>query len=155
MTPIFWHRPVFLTLTNIAEQAVSADQVLYNFILSIRWGDPKQTPYSLVTFLRSFTLVPFQKIKTLCYFRGANIHQERTQTARVTSSILPSISFRRWAFPPQNIYERKDLSFFVSLWQQLTNRKPQMRIIDWQVYLPWKIGPPTHVPNFSTCDAFG
>ena len=57
-----------MTLTNIAEQAVSADQGLYTFILSIRRGDPKQTPYSLVTFLRSFTLVPLQKIKNPLLF---------------------------------------------------------------------------------------
>ena len=56
-----WGNPV----NHIAEQAVSADQVLKNFILAIHRGNPKQTPYSLATFSHSFALFPFQKIKTL------------------------------------------------------------------------------------------
>ena len=43
----------------------AAYQVLYNFILAIHRGNPKQTPCSLVTFSRRFTLFPFQKIKKL------------------------------------------------------------------------------------------
>ena len=50
---------------------------LYNYILAIHRGDPKQTPCSLVTFSRRFTLFPFQKIKKPCFFRGANIYPPR------------------------------------------------------------------------------
>ena len=41
---------------------------LYNYILAIHRGDPKQTPCSPVTFSRRFTLFPFQRIKKTLLF---------------------------------------------------------------------------------------
>ena len=87
-----------------------------NYILAIHRGDPKQTPCSLVTFSRRFTLFPFQKIKKPCFFRGTNLYPPRKnacklnewQAARLTSPFDFNF-FRRWAFPPQNIYLRKDI----------------------------------------------
>ena len=44
----------------------AAYQVLYNFFFfGDHRGNPKQTPYSQITFSRRFTLFPFQKIKNL------------------------------------------------------------------------------------------
>ena len=80
--------------------------------------------------------------------------------------LLPSLFFRRWAFPPQNIYRTKDfllwvdLNFLSIIVRDITgadahfgNSKPignrRWEIIDRQVDYLWKIGPPIHVPNFS------
>ena len=72
--------------------------------------------FSLVTFSRRFTVFPFQKIKKPCFFRGANTYPPRKnacrldqwQAARLTSPFDFNF-FRQWAFPPQNIYWRKDI----------------------------------------------
>ena len=62
---------------------------LSNFILAIHRGNPRQSPCSLVTFSRRFTLFPFQKIKNIALLEmQIYLHQERihVQTKRVTSS---------------------------------------------------------------------
>ena len=74
---------------------------LYNYILAIHRGDPKHTPCSLVTFSRRFTNI-YPPRKNACKLN-------EWQAARLTSSFDFNF-FRRWAFPPQNIYRRKDLS---------------------------------------------
>ena len=95
---------------------------LYNYILAIHRDDPKQTPCSPVTFSRRFTLFAFQRIKKPCFFRGVNIYPPRKnacklnewQAARLTSPFDFNF-FRRWAFPPQNIYRRKDIFLCINL----------------------------------------
>ena len=74
----------------------AAYQVLYNFILAIHPGQ-SETPCTLVTFSRRFTLLPFKKIKILAFLDvQIYIHQERMQTKRVTSSTI--YFFLRFSF---------------------------------------------------------
>ena len=44
---------------------------------------------------------------------------------------------------------RAKLSWYFDNSKPMGNRR--WELIDWQVDQPWKIGPPTHIPNFSTC----
>ena len=108
-SPDQWEDPVNYIETRPSHAAY---QVLYNFILAIHRGNPKQTPCSLAD-------LPFflsKRFKKPCFFRGANMYPPRKnayklnewQAARLTSPFDFNF-FRRWAFPPQNIYRSKDI----------------------------------------------
>ena len=86
---------------------------LYNFILSIHRGNPKQTPCSLLTFSRRFTVFPFQKIKNLALLEVQiyiSTNKEckliEWQAARLTSSFdfLSTISLSTSNYIPDKRY---------------------------------------------------
>ena len=72
----------------------------FHAVVQLYFGDPpgqSETPCTLVTFSRRFTLLPFKKIKSLAFQEvQIYIHQERMQNKRVTSST--TYFFLRFSF---------------------------------------------------------